>query len=649
MACAAAASTIRDRPRRSRPKGHRCGAAYPTDRPESFPRRRRRSAGRRRCAGSRAHDRRSRTPTRRSRVPRTASWRRRTARRDASAAPCGHIRRWWHGLRRAGCRPAACRRRPTPRSASPPAARTHRARTHTRRDRTRGSRLRRRRRARARPVRGDDRGAAYCSRARPSPRVRAFQARRCRASESIPAPASGRRRAWCAARGRARDRRPARNCRGTRRSWRRTGSCRAPTGWRERLPGRARNQDRTRPPRCGRSARRPRRAPSRPAHPRARDKDRRLAPMRSLPLPSRATTVTLSRGSARQLSLQIDHTVDCVPRLYGDRRIDHDLFPKVDQTVENFRQSDALHVRAEIARTHEFDIGQLGVDIVGHRAFRDHGDAARTPGADPVDHTCGRARVIGLCDHIGRALGMGNDHERRVALAIAPQLLTGEALVHLAGAMPGDDLHLGLRRNILREVLVGQEDDSVGAEALDNLERIRRRAADVDLGLHFGSGVDIGDDRHARILTTQQPHVGGGDRGRERTAGLAVGDQHDLVGIEDLRSLGHEVHAALHDDVGIDLAGFARELQAVADEVGDAMIDFRCLVVVRQDDGVALALERIDRTDIGREERPFDCRHHCLDAFVEVRGLACDLRGPCQRGHGWSFLDRHGSLQLYSL
>ena len=49
------------------------------------------------------------------------------------------------------------------------------------------------------------------------------------------------------------------------------------------------------------------------------------------------------------------------------------------------------------------------------------------------------------------------------------------------------------------------------------------------------------------------------------------------------------MHAALHDDVGVDLARLARELERIADEIGDAIVDFRRLVVVRQDDGVALA------------------------------------------------------------
>jgi hypothetical protein len=40
-----------------------------------------------------------------------------------------------------------------------------------------------------------------------------------------------------------------------------------------------------------------------------------------------------------------------------------------------------------------------------------------------------------------------------------------------------------------------------------------------------------------------------------------------------------------------DLGGLARELQRVADDVGDAVEDLRRLVVVREDDGVALLLQ----------------------------------------------------------
>ena len=69
---------------------------------------------------------------------------------------------------------------------------------------------------------------------------------------------------------------------------------------------------------------------------------------------------------------------DLLPRLRGDSQlgrfwahrgddgIDHDLLLHIQEAVENLRQRDPLHVRAEIARPGELDVRQLGLDIVGH-------------------------------------------------------------------------------------------------------------------------------------------------------------------------------------------------------------------------------------------------------------------------------------------
>ena len=113
------------------------------------------------------------------------------------------------------------------------------------------------------------------------------------------------------------------------------------------------------------------------------------------------------------------------------------------------------------------------------------------------------------------------------------------------------------------------------------------RCSRCRLGLHVGRGVDIGDDRHAgegsRNRRTSAPVIESG----ERAAGAHVRDQHRLVGVEQLRGLGHEVHAALDDDLGIGLGCLARKLQRVADDIGDAMEDLGRHVVVREHDGVA--------------------------------------------------------------
>ena len=56
------------------------------------------------------------------------------------------------------------------------------------------------------------------------------------------------------------------------------------------------------------------------------------------------------------------------------------------------------------------------------------------------------------------------------------------------------------------------------------------------------------------------------------------------------------MHAAEDDRPGRDARRLTRELEGVADEVGD-LEDLRPLVVVRQDDGVALPLERLHLGD----------------------------------------------------
>ena len=96
--------------------------------------------------------------------------------------------------------------------------------------------------------------------------------------------------------------------------------------------------------------------------------------------------------------------------------------------------------------------------------------------------------------------------------------------------------------------------------------------------------------------------------------------------IEQLGRLGHEMHAGQHDDIRFDRHRLAGKREAVADDVGDAVEDLRRLVVVRQDDGIALALEREDGIDVVRECRPLDGRDDPLHTVVKGR------RGQV---HGW--------------
>ena len=288
---------------------------------------------------------------------------------------------------------------------------------------------------------------------------------------------------------------------------------------------------------------------------------------------------------------------------------------------------DALHVRAEIAGAQEFDVANVGRNVVGHRAFGQHDDARRALLDHVVDHGGGRAGEIAFGDDVGGAFGMGEHDRAGMVGAEAADVLGREAFVHLAAAVPGDDLDLRLVGDVLGQELVGDEDDRVdaafGGDRFDHRDRVRRRAADVAFGFHVGRGVHVGDDGQVRVFLLQQAHVGAGDGGGERAAGFEIGDQHRLVGRQDLRRLGHEVDAGLDDDLRVGLGRFARELERVADEIGDAVEDFGRLIIVREDDGAALFLQAVDLGDHRREVRPFDfgndVRHFRVE-FARGRG-----------------------------
>src|SRR5262249_41656838 len=80
---------------------------------------------------------------------------------------------------------------------------------------------------------------------------------------------------------------------------------------------------------------------------------------------------------------------------------------------------------------------------------------------------------------------------------------------------------------------------------------------------------------------------------RQAAAGLQVGQQHALVGVEDLGGLRHEVDAAEDDGRRLHGGGDAGQLQAVAGVVGQ-FLDFAVLVVVGEDGGVFAVLQARD-------------------------------------------------------
>ncbi len=228
---------------------------------------------------------------------------------------------------------------------------------------------------------------------------------------------------------------------------------------------------------------------------------------------------------------------------------------------------------------------------------------------------------------------MGQHYHTRIGRAEAADVGGRKALMHLAMAFPGDDFYASLLGDVLGKELVGDHDDRVAApfagDIFHHRNGIGRGAAHVAFRFHFGRGVHISDDRQIGIFLPEQTHIRTGDRCSQGAPCLGVRDQDRLLRRQHLGSLGHKMHARLHDDFGVGLGGFASELQRISDEIGDTMENFRRHVVVSEDNGILLALQRVDGLNVRRMNRPFD--------------LGNNMRRPCDKARASRLRSKRGS------
>jgi hypothetical protein len=129
-------------------------------------------------------------------------------------------------------------------------------------------------------------------------------------------------------------------------------------------------------------------------------------------------------------------------------------------------------------------------------------------------------------------------------------------------------------------------------------ERTTRTADHVGERFDRRSGVDVADDRQIGIRAAQlidsllDPFRG--CRVGELTTREHVWKQYRPRGIHDFRGLGHEMDATETDDVRIpDLCRHERELERIADEIR-RLQDLGPVIVVGDDDRVALFLQCSD-------------------------------------------------------
>jgi hypothetical protein len=330
-----------------------------------------------------------------------------------------------------------------------------------------------------------------------------------------------------------------------------------------------------------------------------------------------------------------DHPVEGPPGAFEQGRGDLDHVPVVAQRRQRLLDRDLVHVRAaDAAQPEDVDAGRAGRrKVVPHGAL---GQQEQSPAPEPVDVSDHLRRSSGNVrggDDLRTALGMGQDDDVRKLAARALDVLDRELLVNLAAARPADqdlggrrgqrgdpdaagipDGDHGLRADLARRVAgekFVREEDHPGVSGLletaDDRRRVPRRAAFIRLRLHLRVGVDIADDGDAGEEGLERPHVVRPDALRQRAPGLRAGEKDEARGIQDLRRLGHEPHAAEDDAVGVGAGRDAAEVEGVPREVRDRMVQGRFHVVVPEDHGPLLALEPVDLA-----------RHFRLDPELDV-------------------------------
>ena len=311
-----------------------------------------------------------------------------------------------------------------------------------------------------------------------------------------------------------------------------------------------------------------------------------------------------------------------------------------------------------------------GGNVVAHAALGQHQIARGRSLLDKVDHRLGATGKVRSGHHFRAALRVRDYHYIRELGAYRLNVAHGELLMHLTATMPAhhlevggggqldirlhravdatiqmpcqrrrtrrdDDLLAGFAGDILRQVLVGQEDNTVAAERLDHLNGIAGGDADVGFGLDISIGVDIGDNRHARVLGAQPAHIFGSDGLGQRTTGVGGRQQNSLVGVENLGRFRHKFHATKDDNVLVGLGSLAAQHQRIAYIVWNRGKERRFHVVVAQDDGILLDLETVDLIgDFGLDLK-FDIRHHIRELLAHL--VVHILNRCCLNRHGCLF------------
>ena len=211
-----------------------------------------------------------------------------------------------------------------------------------------------------------------------------------------------------------------------------------------------------------------------------------------------------------------------------------------------------------------------------------------------LQNAAGRADIVGVVDDGRRAFGVGGDGRLRVLLFQLEQFGFRKSLVDDAHTGPQQHLAVELARQVAAEVPVGPEDDLLFGRDLGK-DRLGAGGGDDHVGqrLHLGRTIDVGQRDVIGVGFAEGAELFGRAAVFKAAPRVHVGQDHDLVGREDLGGIGHELDAAKGDHVGVGRRRLAAEFEAVAHEVGN-VLDVRRLVIMRKDHRVAFFAQAVD-------------------------------------------------------
>src|ERR1019366_3686170 len=143
-------------------------------------------------------------------------------------------------------------------------------------------------------------------------------------------------------------------------------------------------------------------------------------------------------------------------------------------------------------------------------------------------------------------------------------------------------------------MLVGREQDGpLERNLADDFLRVARGADDVAQRFYLGAAINVADRKMIGITLAKLPEQMCRAAIGQRTACIQVREQDKLAWIQNLGRLGHEQHSGKDDYIRLGCRGLLGELQAVAYKIRQ-VLNLRILVIMRQDDGIHLALEPPD-------------------------------------------------------